>query len=359
MKPQWVLLPCLAAAACAATRPLPPRDVFPIATNWSVSLAEDADISGPLASDGGRVFVATSDGRVTGLDRFTGATLWQVGGRPGILSLSGASLILREEDGTIWSMDPDTGSARWKAESRVTGALPALVAGDRIVVGGEGLAALDAADGRIVWTDPGARAAVAPIAGGGGIVVGEADGHLRARDLVTGSVRWATPTARAMKAPPLADDRGRILAGTTDRRFVSIDAESGKERWTWRLGADVGQPPAVFEKVVLFATFEDVIYALNRDNGHLQWRAALPSRPLSGPVVFGGAVVVACHGARPGETFLIGYDARTGEKQGDFKVAGEARTPPVLVEDRLYLGMRERADRVVSLHLGSAEAAGP
>jgi hypothetical protein len=76
-------------------------------------------------------------------------------------------------------------------------------------------------------------------------------------------------------------------------------------------------------------------------------------------VVFGGAVVVACHGARPGETFLIGYDARTGERQGDFKVAGEARTPPLLVEDRLYVGMRERADRVVSLHLGAAEAGGP
>ena len=114
------------------------------------------------------------------------------------------------------------------------------------------------------------------------------------------------------------------------------------------------QPPAVFEEVVLFATHEDVLYALDRDNGHLRWRAALPSRPLSGPVLFGSAVLVGCHGARPGETFLIGFDARTGERQGDFKVTGEARTPPLLVGDRLYLGMRERADRVVSLLLGAA-----
>jgi outer membrane protein assembly factor BamB len=359
LKPQWVLLPCLAAAACAGQRPLPARDVFPIATSWSVPMGDEADITGALASDGGRVFVATSDGRVHGLDRFTGATLWQVGGRPGVLSLSGATLVLREEDGTVWSMDPATGSARWKAESRVAGALPALVAGDRIVVAGEGLAALDAADGRVVWTDPAARAAVAPIAAGGGIVVGEADGRLYLRDLAAGTARWQSETSRSLEAPPVADDRGHVLAGTTDRLFVSVDGGSGKERWTWRLGADVGQPPALFEDVVLFATFEDVLYALDRGNGHLRWRAPLPSRPQSGPVVFGGAVVVACHGARPGETFLIGYDARTGERQGDFKVAGEARTPPLLVEDRLYVGMRERADRVVSLHLGAAEAGGP
>jgi outer membrane protein assembly factor BamB len=359
LKPQWVLLPCLAAAACAGQRLLPARDVFPIATNWSVPLGDEADITGPLASDGGRVFVATSDGRVTGLDRFTGATLWQVGNRPGILSLAGTSLVVREEDGTIWSMDPATGSARWKAESRVIGTLPALVAGDRIVVAGEGLAALDAADGRIAWTDPAARAAVAPIAGGPGIVVAETDGRLRARDLAAGSVKWQTETSRALEAPPVADERGDVLAGTTDRLFMSIDGGNGKQRWRWRLGADVGQPPAVFEDVVLFATYEDVLYALDRDNGHLRWRAPLPSRPLSGPVIFGGAVVVACHGARPGETFLIGFDARTGERQGDFKVAGEARTAPLLVEDRLYVGMRERADRVVSLHLGAAEAGGP
>jgi outer membrane protein assembly factor BamB len=155
------------------------------------------------------------------------------------------------------------------------------------------------------------------------------------------------------------DDRGRVLIGTTDRRFLSIDPEKGEARWTWRLGADVQHGAALFERLVLFATHEDVIYALDRGSGNLAWRAPLPSRPLSGPILFGDAVVVACHGARPGETFLIGFAARTGERQGDYKVPGEARTPPLLVEDRVYIGMRERAHAVVSLHLGAAEAGAP
>jgi outer membrane protein assembly factor BamB len=354
LKPRWVLFPCLLAASCAGHRPLPAAAVFPVTTVWSVPMGEEADIGGPLASDGGRVFVATRDGRVTGLDRFTGATLWQVGNRPGVLSLSGATLLVREADGTVWSMDPDTGSARWKSESGVPGTLPAVIAAGLAVVAGEGLAALEVDTGKVVWTEPSVRAAVGPVTGAGGVVVGEADGHIRARDMATGTVRWSFPTTRAIDAAPLADERGNVLAGTTDRRFLSLDGGSGKERWTWRLGADVQQPPAVFEDMVLFATHEDVLYALDRGNGHLRWRAALPSRPLSGPVLFNGAVIVGCHGARPGETFLIGFDARTGERQGDFKVTGEARTPPLLVGDRLYLGMRERADRVVSLQLGAA-----
>ena len=97
LKPRWVLFTCIASAACASRAPVPARAVFPIATSWTVSVGEDP-IEGPLASDGGRIFVATQGGRVSGLDRFTGAILWQVAGRPGALALGGGILALREAD---------------------------------------------------------------------------------------------------------------------------------------------------------------------------------------------------------------------------------------------------------------------
>jgi outer membrane protein assembly factor BamB len=358
LKPRWVLFTCVASAACASRAPIPPRAVFPIATVWTVSVGEEP-IMGPLASDGGRIFVATRGGQVSGLDRFTGATLWHVTGRPGALALGGGILALREADGTVWSMSPDDGSSRWKAASGVTGTLPPVVTAERIVVAGEGLAVLDAATGRVVWSAMDAHAATAPAVTATSVVLGEADGQLRCRDLSSGKVLWSQATARALEAAPIADDRGRILVGTTDRRFLSLDGVKGNARWTWRLGADVQHPAMVFERLVIFATHEDVLYALDRGNGNMAWRVALPSRPLAAPVLFGDAVLVACHGARPGETFLIGFAARTGERQGDIKVPGEERTPPLLVEDRVYIGMRDLAHSVVSLHLGAAEGATP
>ena len=102
---------------------------------------------------------------------------------------------------------------------------------------------------------------------------------------------------------------------------------------------------------VLFTNHEDVLYALKRKNGDLAWRASLPSRPLSGPLFHGDGVLVACFGNRPGETFLIGFDPRTGQRQGDLKAPGEVRTPPVIVGDLVIMALRDRA--VAALRLGS------
>jgi len=358
LKPRWVLFACAAAMACATRPPIPARALFPIATNWTVSVG-DEPILGPLASDGGRLFVATRGGQVSGFDRFTGATLWQVGGRAGALAIAGTVLALRQDDGTVWNMDPATGSARWKAPSTIPGTFPPVVRGDRIAIAGEGMAVLDAANGRVVWSNAEARPVTAPVLTDTAVIAGEADSQVRARDLATGNVLWSHATGHPLTAAPVVDADGRILVGTTDREFVALRPEDGTPRWTWRLGADVQHQAALFERLVLFASHEDVLYALNRGNGHLQWRVALPSRPLAPPIVLGDAVLVACHGAHPGETFLIGFDARTGNRQGDFKVAGEASTPPLLIEDRLYIGTRDRAHNVISLQIGAAEAPAP
>jgi outer membrane protein assembly factor BamB len=104
---------------------------------------------------------------------------------------------------------------------------------------------------------------------------------------------------------------------------------------------------------VLFTNHEDVLYALRRGNGHLAWRASLPSRPLSSPILYGDGVLVACFGSRPGETFLIGFDPRTGQRQGDLKAPGEVRTPPLIVGDVIVMALRDRA--VAALRLGSLE----
>ena len=39
LKPRWVLFTCIASAACASRAPVPARALFPIATNWTVTVA--------------------------------------------------------------------------------------------------------------------------------------------------------------------------------------------------------------------------------------------------------------------------------------------------------------------------------
>jgi len=334
------------AAACHG-RPVLPPDVFPVETAWTSSLADA--IEGPLATDGTRLFVATRDGVVRGLDLATGSVAWEVKDRPGVLGAGAGLVVLREAGGTVWGMEPATGGARWKVESGVSGTIPPVVSADMVLVAGEGLARLDPATGVTRWTVPAPPAVKGvPLAWGAHVLAGEADGALRSRDAATGALTWAFPTG-GLVAAPIVDDRERVLVGTTDRRFLALRLRDGDQDWRWKVGADVQAPAVLLEDKVLFATHEDVLYALKRGSGNMVWRAPLPSRPLGGPMLVRTAVLIACF-----ESDVVGFDGRTGRKLGTLRTSAEIRTPPLLVGERLYVGLRDRT--VVALQLTASAA---
>jgi outer membrane protein assembly factor BamB len=352
----FLLVPSL-LTACGHRPRLEPA-VFPVATDWTAQTGDPFEgpaIEPPLATDGARVFVATADGVVRGLDGATGNERWRVPSRRGVLSARGGLVVVRESDGTVWGVAPATGSARWKAETKIAGSLPAALTEDAVFVGGQGLVALDAANGSVRWTaDPPPRVSAPPVAWGTLVLVPEEDGALRCRDAATGAVKWAFPSKNPLRSGPAVDAEGkRILLGTADRRFVALGLEDGKEHWKWKIGAQVQGYPAVLGDRVFFATHEDVLYALKRGGGSLVWQATLPSRPLSAPLLVNGAVLVACYGTRPRESFVVGFDARTGRRLGDLKTTAELAAPPILLGDALIAGLRDRS--VVRMGLARPE----
>jgi outer membrane protein assembly factor BamB len=346
----FLLVVALALSACLFHHRRPPAApaIFPLTTEWTAQVGDPFQgpaFRPPLATDGTRVFVATLDGTVHGLDGGTGEERWAVASRPGPLSARPGLLVAREPDGTVWAMAPASGSARWKAETHVAGALPAALGEDAVYVGGEGLVALDAASGSVRWTaDPPPHVSAVPVAAGKWVFVPEQDGTLRCREAATGAAVWAFSTGAALRAGPAVDEVGRrVLLGTADRRFVALTLEQGRARWTWKVGADVPAPPAILADTVLFASHEDVLYALKRGGGNLVWRAPLPSRPLSPPLVVEGAVLVACYGTRPKESFVVGFDGPTGRRLGDMKTPSELAAPPILVGQALVAGLRDQS----------------
>ena len=346
----FLLIVASALSACLFhhRRPRPEPAIFPVTTEWTAQIGdalEGPPARPPIATDGARVFVATVDGAVRGLDGGTGNVRWTVPDRPGTLSARQGLLVVREPDGTLWGMAPGSGSARWKAETHVAGALPAGLGEDAVFVGGEGLVALDAASGRVRWTaDPAPRVSAPPVAWGKWVFVPEQDGTLRCREAATGKQVWAFSSKGALRSAPVVDEVGqRLMAGTGDRRLLALRLTDGHKRWTWKIGAEVQAVPAIFEDKVLFATHEDVLYALKRGGGNLVWLAPLPSRPLSAPLLAQGAALVACYGTRPKESFVVGFDARTGRRLGDLKTPSELAAPPILVGSGLVVALRDRS----------------
>jgi outer membrane protein assembly factor BamB len=331
------LLVALVLAGCAGKRPAPKPPTFPLTAAWKTLLGDF--VTAPLAQDGRRVYVATRDGAVRALEQATGAVAWKAEGLPGHLSAADGTLLVRGEDGTVWSLQPKTAAVRWKTETGVAGTLPAVVDGDRMFVAGRGLAAVDLESGRVLWSDPsGADTTAPPVAAGSRLLAGEADGTLRCRDRATGSSLWTLRTSGTLLAPPLLDEaRRRLYLGTSDKRILEVSLDKGNPGWAWRVGADIGHGGLLLPDQVLFASYDAVLYSLRR-GGNLVWRGALPSRPLSAPLVLGDTVLVACL-----ENELVGFASDTGKKAGSLRTSAEIRTPPIAAGGYVVVGLRDRS----------------
>jgi outer membrane protein assembly factor BamB len=330
------LLALTVAGACGRARPAQPSP-FPLTPGWQASLTEP--LHGPLASDGSRVFVATRDGMVRAFAVADGAPVWERERMPGQLAADAALVAVRAEDGTMLGLDPATGTLRWGASTGITGALPPVLEAGKILVAGDGMAALDAVSGQILWTaHDGGRASAPPTSFGPWVFVGEADGSLRCRDSATGATLWIQRTASALLAAPSVDPRRRLVLGTTDGRILQVKLPSGAKGWRWKIGADVRQAPVLAGDKVLVATYEDVLWALGAGNGHVRWRAALPSRPLASPILFDRLVLVACL-----ERDLVAFELATGKRVGAFTAPADLASAPLLVGRRVVLGLRNRS----------------
>jgi outer membrane protein assembly factor BamB len=210
---------------------------------------------------------------------------------------------------------------------------------DRVVVAGEGIAALALETGEPAWSDAsGAETTAPPVATADRVITGEKDGTLRSRERATGRPQWALQTRSALLAPPLVDPvRQRLYVGTSDRRILEVSLDRGRPGWSVRVGTDVAHPGLLLPERVLFAPYDAVLYALAR-GGNLAWRAPLPSRPAGGLLLVDGRVVVACL-----ENLLVAVDAETGAPAGSFKTPAEIRTPPIVAGGLVVLGMRDRS----------------
>jgi len=340
---------CLAFAAfwlegCAGKLTVPA--LFPARSAW-VAPGDDM-LEPPLAADATRVFSVGRGGTLRALDRTTGSVVWSLAGRAGVLSAGEGLVLLRQQDGSVWGLDPATGETRWQAATAVRGALPVAVAAGKVVVAGDGVACLEAASGKPLWSSPPSlRSSAPPVLVGPWVFVGGEDGGLRCLDAATGALLWTYASGAALGAPPLLDEQQRILLGTTARRVVALRGDKrGRERWRWKVGGDVRAALALHDDNVVVAAYDAVLYAIDRGNGHLSWRAPLPSRPASGPLLLGHAVLVACH-----ENELVGFDARTGKRLGGLTTPAGLQTPPLLVGDWLYVGLRDRS--LLALRLGA------
>jgi len=191
----------------------------------------------------------------------------------------------------------------------------------------------------VLWSDAsGTDTTAPPVAAGSRLLAGEGDGTLRCRDRATGFSLWTLHTKGALLAAPVVDvARRRLYLGTSDKRILEVSLDKGESGWAWRVGADIGHTGLLFPDLVLFASYDAVLYSLRR-GGNLAWRGALPSRPLSAPQPLGDYVLVACL-----ENELVAFTSDRGVRAGSLRTSAEIRTPPIVAGGYVVVGLRDRS----------------
>src|SRR5437867_865591 len=304
----------------------------------------------------------------------------------------------------IW--DRNTGA-------REIGATPAVAYGKLFVTTMHGLFALDARDGLVVWTAPGARGFSSPAVFDNSVIVGTSNGTLIRLNASTGSVQWETPLlahplfSGITSSPKVAFDRvfvgtfnesggsGEVVAlwvnngsvgwrhptgsvhyssaaygdgsvyvgimgtyNTTSQvtfdppyGVLALNATTGEENWFFPTAGSVAASPAIAGPRLIAPAKDGNVYAIDRATGTLIWQVSADAG-ISSPAVSRGTVFIG-GGAFGGNGLVVALDATTGTRRWSFAPNGPVQASITYVDGKVLFATNAAHGTVYALNATS------
>ena len=277
---------------------------------------------------------------------------------------SGEGLVIASSSTSLIAFDAETSAERWRIPNTSSESSP-LIKDGMVYIGsfGEGLKALDAASGALVWqfqgTDVPTADDAAPVSFDSAPVIVDGTlytgsgwyGGLFALDAATGEERWRFDTLGGAGTSPAVRD-GVVYISTdalwdmnpddpAPSSLYAVDAASGDEIWHVAYGTEdlsFSSPLATSEAVVVGVTNPtsgtSYYLAVDPANGDELWRFDLET-PLwvASPAASGDMVYLA-----GGETpQLIAVDAATGVERWHYDLMMALFPTPMIADGVIYL----------------------
>ena len=322
----------------------------PTTPAWRTDVAGIYTMPGPVVADD-VVFVGSGE-TAYAVDALTGKPLWDedmgslthyfspaIGG--GQVLFGAQSNIASGGDAGRLSSFAFDGTERWQRSLAVT-STPSVV-GDTVFVGESTeeraqLRALSAADGSDRWTAPfsassvrGAPAVVDGVVFATATKSSEA-GVVAARAVEDGSELWTRPLDTGLQAAPVVQD-GTVYVQGNDGRLFALDATTGEEMWTVRMGENGATAPALTENR-LIGLVENTLVAVDLESGERAWEAAIGYTLINGVSVAGERVYV-------GGSRLTAVDVDSGESVWEQQVPGQGGGfgAPIVIGNTMFVGV--------------------
>jgi len=239
----------------------------------------------------------------------------------------------------------------WAGPSRIDGR--AIVDGDRLcfVDGHNDLVCLNRADGTLRWRVPlydeklagkplpdnptFNRRTATPLAVGGTIYCGSADGGLYALDAATGARRWRHESGAPIFSGIALVGADTLAFGTMDGSVVLLNGRTEQETLRGHTGGGVVTTPVVSGHTVLVGSRDYFLYGLNATDGSVAWKFSYWfSWVESTGVLTDGLFYVGASDYRR----VSAFDPATGRAAWGTDVRGLDWGTPLVVGDTIYIG---------------------
>ena len=294
----------------SSSKKILPLSPFPGETQWTLAL--NNALVAPPAYELSTGYFPIADDRIAAYDLTTGTLVWIASARPRSAPIVGDGLLFIEQNDKIAALNTSDGSVAWRGALSEKLAVPlALHSGRLVAATATAALAFRAADGSFLWRhDLGATTHASPALAGDRVFIPTEDGRVIALRADTGELLWEHRLGAAANEILAADEW--LFVGSNDNYLYCLNAQDGEKRWRARTGADVVSRPIVDEHRVYFLSLDNVLRALNRSNGVLQWKRPLTLRPAWAPIkAFDAIIVTGIQG--PLRAFLLKDGTPAGE----------------------------------------------
>ena len=254
---------------------------------------------------------------------------------PGIIYYSNLCISYGESYvcGDLWSTN---------LPNEVYGPYITVYGGLVIDAGGDGMEALNVANGVTVWTDNSLTAPIGyttgtvttiPTVGGDLVVVGlSSPNAVMAFNVGTGQYAWSIllNSSSIIDTPAYSDGYFYFTTSTGYLYKVSL---SGRVVWVDNLGSTAPDTPAVAYGALYIGTSNGLLLAINASTGSIVWYDKLGSAVLASPIVSINRIVYVA--TSTGMVYAI--NAQSGEVLSSYNVNAPVSANPVLTDGYLLI----------------------
>ncbi|WP_069189956.1 PQQ-like beta-propeller repeat protein [Candidatus Terasakiella magnetica] len=300
---------------------------------WELELTpeheDDGHITGGLAYDNGRLYVATGFALLFGIDANSGQTLWVTKTDAPMRAAPtgrGNRVFVINLNNELIAYDGRTGEKLWnhkgisETASILGGASPAVDQGVVVAAFSSGdIVALKVENGQAIWTES-----------------------------LSGARRVdAISALTAIRGRPIID-RGRVYAISNSGSFTSIDLKTGRRYWSKEISSQ--ETPWIAGDYLFVVTPNAELLCVNRMDGRIHWVTTLPrwedpeerkgNLTWSTPILVSDRLIVAGSNEE-----AYSFSPYTGEILGRVEMPDKIIVPPLAANGSLFF-LSDGADLV-------------